>query len=466
MTIVPRRLLLVPVALVVVLVLAGQLARAAARGPAVPNDPAPVWAFDEHDVAFTRVEAHTGDHRVWEAPAGVRGRAHLVGAGNLRGWRPGANELLLQTGGRTEVVAETGTPLATIAGTDASWSPDGARIAFERGGSLYAADARGGGETLLASGLRRASRDVLGSVWSPDGAELAVASVAAGGRSSSLLAVAADGSGTRTVFSGPGENVNPSWSPDGRTLAFESDAGGRWRVLEAAADGSGARTLPGAGDSRFPQFSPSGVLALISDRQHIPGEASRYRYALYVDGTKVADDVHPASPPRWSPSGTRIAVAAAGDCHRFGIELVDPAAPRRPATRASNLCRFVGGAGNDVLHGTAFPDFLRGLAGNDHLFGGAGSDRIEGNSGNDVIVAGAGNDAVFGGPGNDRILGGPGNDLLTGGPGHDTILGGPGNDRIEARDGVRDVVDCGPGRDVAEVDRIDVVRHCETVLRP
>ena len=41
-----------------------------------------------------------------------------------------------------------------------------------------------------------------------------------------------------------------------------------------------------------------------------------------------------------------------------------------------------------------------------------------------------------------------------------------GNDVIYARDGDRDWIDCGSERDIAVVDRIDVVRHCEYVLRP
>ena len=51
------------------------------------------------------------------------------------------------------------------------------------------------------------------------------------------------------------------------------------------------------------------------------------------------------------------------------------------------------------------------------------------------------------------------------GAGSDRIFGLAGNDVIRARNGFRDVVDCGPGRDIAIVDRVDVVRRCERVLR-
>ena len=61
--------------------------------------------------------------------------------------------------------------------------------------------------------------------------------------------------------------------------------------------------------------------------------------------------------------------------------------------------------------------------------------------------------------------GGPGNDRINPGPGRDFVSAGPGNDRIFSVDGQRDVIDCGPGRDVAIVDAVDRVRRCETVIR-
>ena len=68
--------------------------------------------------------------------------------------------------------------------------------------------------------------------------------------------------------------------------------------------------------------------------------------------------------------------------------------------------------------------------------------------------------------GNDRIYSFAGNDVLTGGPGADRIEAGSGNDLVRVRDGRRDVVGCGPGRDTAVVDSGDVVRGCEVVRRP
>lgn len=98
--------------------------------------------------------------------------------------------------------------------------------------------------------------------------------------------------------------------------------------------------------------------------------------------------------------------------------------------------------------------------------GTSASARLTGGSGVDVFSAGGGNDRVSGLGGNDVLNGGPGNDVLVGGKGVDVLNGGPGRDTINAKDGVRgDRVSCGPGRDVAIVDRKDKTVGCEKVQR-
>ena len=67
--------------------------------------------------------------------------------------------------------------------------------------------------------------------------------------------------------------------------------------------------------------------------------------------------------------------------------------------------------------------------------------------------------------GDDVLYGGPGNDRITGGEGHDRLFGALGDDRIFADDGVRDLVDCGPGRDQVDADGIDILKGCELVRK-
>ena len=141
--------------------------------------------------------------------------------------------------------------------------------------------------------------------------------------------------------------------------------------------------------------------------------------------------------------------------------------------------------GPDLLSGYFYPTHLDGLGGDDRLFGtDSTKDRMDGGPGNDTIesggllLGGEGDDRLSaaianevpvredGGPGDDVLLGRYGNDRLTGGPGRDRISGNSGNDTIRARDGERDSIRCGDGRDRVSADRIDRVAHdCERVSR-
>jgi Ca2+-binding RTX toxin-like protein len=68
--------------------------------------------------------------------------------------------------------------------------------------------------------------------------------------------------------------------------------------------------------------------------------------------------------------------------------------------------RFDGGAGNDLLDGSAANTTLvaKGGKGNDTLLGGTGDDVLRGNAGNDTFNTGAGDDVIRMGQGQDRIV--------------------------------------------------------------
>jgi hypothetical protein len=111
----------------------------------------------------------------------------------------------------------------------------------------------------------------------------------------------------------------------------------------------------------------------------------------------------------------------------------EPVAASPPHRRGR---RIVGTNRGEYLAGGGFDDVIFGLGGNDTLLGGAGSD---------------------------RIFGGAGNDVITGGGGADRLWGGRGSDTINAVDGERDYIDCGPGADRAVVDKFDKVVNCEVI---
>lgn len=423
-----KQLLAVVLGLVGVLLVAGQLARAAASRP-TPQDTQPFWSWDARSVAFD--EQSGGTHETLATPAAA-GKLQFVTSGTPRGYRPHGDGILVQRGTRTWYVG----PVETVGfdGTDAAWSHDGRSIAFLRGSTLYVTSADAlDRERVVATGIQPPSWDLTGPVWSPDDGRIVIAS------GPGLIVADVVTGKAELAFRGANQSVNPTWSADGNTIAFERNDGPHWSIWTMASDGSSAHmAITGNANFRYPRFAPTGDrLAFISDRQHIPGGATPYRFALYVESLgsprlqKLVDDAHPYSPPAWSPTAAQLAVAAGQDCKRWGIFVIRSDAPFAGGHRRSNQCRQEGTVRSERLTGTPWFDILRGHGGNDTINAGSGNDRIEGNDGNDVVHGGPGNDAIFGGSGNDRLYGDAGDDLIIGGNGHDRIDCGPGNDTVE-----------------------------------
>jgi len=171
-----------------------------------------------------------------------------------------------------------------------------------------------------------------------------------------------------------------------------------------------------------------------------------------------------------SPAPAIHAITATAGADRIfagdGDDLVNALAGDDCVDLGAGADRGSGDAGDDLLLGDAGNDRLSGGNGDDRMTGDAGSDSLSGGRGDDVLQGGPGADGLSGGRGDDRLGGGSGNDRIAGGPGRDVITGSAGNDRILARDGNRDRIDCGSGRDSVRADASDsVARNCERVRR-
>ena len=144
-------------------------------------------------------------------------------------------------------------------------------------------------------------------------------------------------------------------------------------------------------------------------------------------------------------TNTQVLDFEAAPSHVVTVRATDSAGASVDATftiAVNDLNEVVGGAGADVIDGTALTDVLDG---------GGGNDQINGNDGSDLLLGGTGSDTLNGGDGDDGLLGEAQNDTLDGGAGADQLVGGSGNDilRIDAED---TFVDGGTG-----TDRVDVV---------
>lgn len=110
-------------------------------------------------------------------------------------------------------------------------------------------------------------------------------------------------------------DTNPAWSPDGGSLAFQSNRFGQWDVFVMDADGGGEVQLTtNLNDDENPAWTPGGqYIAFDSERAGAGIEADLWRL-LVVSGEASAesltfgnnDDRHPS----WSPGGASIAFAS------------------------------------------------------------------------------------------------------------------------------------------------------------
>lgn len=77
--------------------------------------------------------------------------------------------------------------------------------------------------------------------FSPDGKDIAFGSSRDGHYA--IYVMKADGSDVRRLSRGMGMNVRPAWSPDGKRLAFTSNRDGQYEIYVVNRDGSGERRL-------------------------------------------------------------------------------------------------------------------------------------------------------------------------------------------------------------------------------
>lgn len=184
-------------------------------------------------------------------------------------------------------------PVPTI-----SWTI--AYVCGERGDNLCVAD-NTGARTIFAHASQTWSPS-----WSPDGQSLAFSSDADGSMAIWILDLETETMLTLAKPSGY-EAWSPSWSPDGASVVFDQKAGDAYNIYTQRTDGWIQKKLTyGDALDSDPDWSPDGeTIAFVSER-----DGDQEIYTMTADGrnvTRLTDHPGVDFAPVWSPDGRSIA---------------------------------------------------------------------------------------------------------------------------------------------------------------
>jgi Tol biopolymer transport system component len=253
---------------------------------------------------------------------------------------------------------------AAVAAAAALAAAGGATTPGRNGLIVFAQEVKGHYQLFTirpdGSGSKQVTRvrggDALNPDWSPDGSKLVVELDLA--KTAAIAVVAADGSGLK-ILTAKGFQGQPSFSPDGKWIAYERDvAQGNNGVWLMHPNGTAAHRVtrnPGPCCDTDPNFSPDGkLITFVRIKQDGKQQAL---FAVRPDGTGV-EQLTPYSwevaiKHDWAPDGKSIVVTTNADFVRPN-EAANLVTIRPDGSGTKQLTRFK--VGKNAFAGSFSPD--------------------------------------------------------------------------------------------------------------
>lgn len=212
-----------------------------------------------------------------------------------------------------------------------AWSPDGALLAvevvhrFEQGcpwmdysSDLYVLSAAAPGASpwraLTTNGFSKSPS------WSPDGKRIAYVQQSSMFSKTAIFVIDAVGGQPTRVTPTDGWYSYPRWSPDGSRLAFsawEGDSFTNSEIYVVNVDGTGLTNITqNPAYDADPDWSPDGTqLVFVSDRTHAPGADVFVVDANGRNVKRLAAQGSYSATPMWSPDGRHILFVSDGSIY-------------------------------------------------------------------------------------------------------------------------------------------------------
>jgi TolB protein len=211
--------------------------------------------------------------------------------------------------------------IAVANNEESSWSPDGKKLAFDssradgKNYNIYVLDIA----PAALNRLTASSANDITPAWSPDSKTLAFTSDRSG--HNEIYLMAADGSAVRQLTHDDSDDIHPNWSPDGRKVIYcsarnnpdraNAPEGERYEIYEVDVGQAQSRQVTKLGGiNTFPTYSPDGKHIAF---RKVLGERNSEVWVMESDGTNPRNlTKNPAFDgwPCWSPDGQRIVFAS------------------------------------------------------------------------------------------------------------------------------------------------------------